>query len=278
MAAITGAMVALVMAGIVMGIRALRRPPAATERDALLSTLRARPWDPRDALWLANGVLLSFAASLFIATWLRPRLADMSTHGILWITLCQAMGLELLILATVALLARRKPLPWRQLFGLDRYSLKDTITTGLRFYLYSVPIVAGAVLLNHGLLTALDIDVTPQPIIQLLLDETTPMWGVCAFTLIAAASAPIVEEALFRGLLLPLGLQGSTPLVTVVLVSALFALVHFHPAATLPLFAFGACLGVGMLRSGSAGVTAVMHAAFNTVNIIVMLTYALVSP
>ncbi len=274
--AVGASILALIVAGLVMGIHALAHPPTAAEWSARLNRLRQRPWVARDALWLANSVLLAFTGSLLLGHWLSPRLAMLGAHHIILITLAQALALEVVILATVALIACGKALPWRTLFGFDRYTLRQTITTGLRFYLYSLPVVMGAALLNQVLLGLFDIDVAPQPLIELMLDPATPRWGLVAFTLLATCTAPLVEEALFRGLLLPLGLQGSSPFITVVLVSALFALIHFHPASALPLFAIGACLGVGMLHSGSVGVTIVMHAAFNTVNIVAIVAHAFV--
>ena len=84
--------------------------------------------------------------------------------------------------------------------------------------------------------------------------------------LVAAGLAPLGEEALFRGLLLPaltrrVGLIGG-----VAISAALFALLHFNAFAFLPLFAFGLALGAAYWMTGSLLVPILMHAVFNAVN------------
>ena len=75
--------------------------------------------------------------------------------------------------------------------------------------------------------------------------------------------APLTEEGLFRGLLLPsLGRRyGSWP--AIVLTSALFGLVHLNPWQGLPAFLAGLYLGSLRLSSGGLALPLLAHALFN---------------
>lgn len=86
-------------------------------------------------------------------------------------------------------------------------------------------------------------------------------WPVTLFTL--ALVAPVTEEALFRGLLLPAfaGRWGRWP--ALVLSSALFALFHFNVWQALPAFLAGLYLGHLYLATGSLLAPVVAHGLFN---------------
>ncbi|MCC3159396.1 CPBP family intramembrane metalloprotease [Hymenobacter sp. 15J16-1T3B] len=102
-----------------------------------------------------------------------------------------------------------------------------------------------------------------------------PHWGVdaafdklmlnpgLAFGLICVA-APVIEEWLFRGLLLP-GLArnyGSTR--AIVQSSLLFGIIHFNPAQSLMAFCLGLFLGWLYIRTQSVRTCVLAHATVNT--------------
>ena len=85
-----------------------------------------------------------------------------------------------------------------------------------------------------------------------------------AFAWLAIVAAPLVEEPLFRGILLRALGRSSTPLVAAVWSSALFAILH-PVGGWLPVFALG--LAAAMLRQRTNWLPAciVAHAAYNAV-------------
>ncbi|MBI2438138.1 MAG: CPBP family intramembrane metalloprotease, partial [Lentisphaerae bacterium] len=93
------------------------------------------------------------------------------------------------------------------------------------------------------------------------------LWTLAALLGLAMIVAPVAEEALFRGMLLPLIMKrlGAGP--AVLLSSALFALVHFHLPSFFPLFVLAAGLGLAYIYTGSLLVPIVMHALFNGMNL-----------
>ncbi len=90
--------------------------------------------------------------------------------------------------------------------------------------------------------------------------------GVVLLILIVVVGAPLVEELVYRGLL-----QGAVGhrvrlwrgWLAVILVGAVFALVHFVPVEYPGLFLVALVLGACTLRTGRLGMSIVAHAAFN---------------
>ncbi|MCE9623803.1 MAG: CPBP family intramembrane metalloprotease [Actinomycetia bacterium] len=97
--------------------------------------------------------------------------------------------------------------------------------------------------------------------------------GLALLILVAVVGAPLVEELLYRGLLQ--GALGRTLTqwrgwLALVLVAALFALVHFSPVEYPGLFLIGLVLGVCALRTGRLGLGIVTHAAFNATALVLV--------
>jgi len=82
--------------------------------------------------------------------------------------------------------------------------------------------------------------------------------------------APLFEEVIFRGILLPLVARRWGTAAAVVTVSALFAMVHFHLPSVVPLFVIAVAFSLGYVYSGSLLVPVAMHALFNGVNLVML--------
>ncbi|MFN7678904.1 MAG: lysostaphin resistance A-like protein [Cyanobacteriota bacterium] len=101
-----------------------------------------------------------------------------------------------------------------------------------------------------------------NPLLEMVIGSSDA-WALLAFALTAVVLAPLFEETLFRGLLLPvlgrhLGGMGA------VLVSALmFALAHLSLGELVPLSVLG--IGLGLLRwqSGRLAASVCLHAFWN---------------
>jgi membrane protease YdiL (CAAX protease family) len=86
-------------------------------------------------------------------------------------------------------------------------------------------------------------------------------------TVFALTVAPVVEEIYFRGLAYPALKQRLGPDRALLIVSAVFALVHPHLPSLLPLFGLALGLGVAYEISGSLLAPITVHVLFNAVSI-----------
>ncbi len=120
----------------------------------------------------------------------------------------------------------------------------------------------GAAAVWDGILTALDIELAGSDVDPTQLFSPGPV-GVAMTVLVVVVLAPIAEEIVFRGVLLPSLDRHWGVRVAVVGSSALFALMHVTPYAIVPIFVFALALGVLFVRTGSLWVCIVAHVLFN---------------
>ncbi|HPF39219.1 MAG TPA: CPBP family intramembrane metalloprotease [Phycisphaerae bacterium] len=128
------------------------------------------------------------------------------------------------------------------------------------------PICYGILNLTDWLIHAvLHIEPAEHPSIETLRSAAVPVWMKAMIVLSAVVIAPIVEELLFRGMLLPsIAKRLRSPLLGLLISSLLFGLIHYRVAKTVPaLFVFGIALGATYLRTRSLVVVILIHALFN---------------
>ncbi len=80
--------------------------------------------------------------------------------------------------------------------------------------------------------------------------------------------APIVEEIVYRGLLQRPLLTGFPAPVVILLVAAVFAIIHFRPVEYPGLFVAGLVFGVCAWRTGRVGMAIAAHLGFNLTGIV----------
>lgn len=101
-----------------------------------------------------------------------------------------------------------------------------------------------------------------NPLLELVLNShNRPALACFAFT--AVVLAPLFEEMIFRGVLLPVATRQLGPVWGVLLSAAVFAVAHLSLGELLPLLVLG--LGLGWLRwsGGRLGSCVLMHALWN---------------
>lgn len=77
--------------------------------------------------------------------------------------------------------------------------------------------------------------------------------------------APVVEELLFRGMLLPAFRRWMRLWPAILITGAIFAITHYYPIVIPPIFALGVLLAYVTDRTGSIVPAMVAHASFNSV-------------
>jgi membrane protease YdiL (CAAX protease family) len=246
LAPLAAALAALLVAGVAALVHlAVQRAPAPW-RLQLIQRALASPWNGRDLIFL----LAVFAA----AQLLQPR-----TGGTMnWLAFP-------LLAAGLLWRARAKPQP----FGAARPLRTITIQAGLR-WLAVLPVLWFTAFVWQLALQAAGQVPEFQMAIRLFLE--TRGWGARAgFLLYAVALAPVVEEILFRGILLPVLVRRTGATAGIALVALGFAALHADAGSFAALAVFSGALSLAYVRSGTLWVPVLMHALFNGVNLALLL-------
>lgn len=100
-----------------------------------------------------------------------------------------------------------------------------------------------------------------------LYDSANGGW-VIVLVAIVVVGAPVVEELVYRGLLQGAFSRCMPPILSIPVVAAWFALIHFRPVEYPGLFAFGLVAGTCAWRTGRLGMSVWAHVAFNATGLV----------
>ena len=101
-----------------------------------------------------------------------------------------------------------------------------------------------------------------NPLLELVLTTTNP-WALLLFSITAMVLAPLFEETLFRGVLLPVLGQRYGGLWGVLISALVFGIAHLSLGELPALFVLGLGLGWLRLQSGRLGPSVLMHGLWN---------------
>lgn len=266
------AMLVIIGTGVIADARLLAHwqkngIPAPIFADRLLS----RHWHWRDALWLTLVMAVWLTALLVIAKQFEPQIENLSVTAKRLVIIIQNLATQGLALGLVVYLQRQSGRSLTESLGGTTCSPGKRLKQALRFYLAAMPLIAAAAMLSHFLLKTLDMPLGPQPVLGGFIDTTAPLWFKLWLIATAVLSAPIVEEAVFRGVFFPALARHRGIPAAVVASSLLFAFIHGHIPTALPLFAVGVTLATAYLYTGSLLVPIFIHAIFNSVNLTALL-------
>jgi membrane protease YdiL (CAAX protease family) len=132
-------------------------------------------------------------------------------------------------------------------------------------FLVACPVCYGLLELSGVTLKWLGVDYEQHVSIVTLLDPSTPLSLRALLIVNALVLASLVEELVFRGLLIPGMVRwGLGSWAAVLLSSVLFGLIHYPYLDTVaPLVAFGVLLGYLYTKTGSLTLVILVHALFN---------------
>lgn len=109
-----------------------------------------------------------------------------------------------------------------------------------------------------------------NPLLELVLGSRDPL-ALALLALTAIVLAPLFEETIFRGTLLPVLAMRLGPLPGVLLSGLLFAMAHISVGELAPLTVLGVGLGLVRLRSGRLWPSVLMHGLWNAVTFLNLL-------
>lgn len=145
----------------------------------------------------------------------------------------------------------------------DMFSLKPSrsaVLWGLGGYFVAVPLMFGVALINQQIWQGQG---GSNPLLQTVLEERDGV-ALLVFFLTAAIAAPLFEEVLFRGFLLPSLTRYMSAGWAIVLSAFIFAAAHLSLSEVLPLTLLGAVLGFVYTRSRSLISPMILHSAWNS--------------
>ena len=180
--------------------------------------------------------------------------------------LVQSITFHWAILVMLVILLRIKGIRWERAFGLYRGRIRKDVAMGATGYLAMMPVVLLYGIISWVILHTLGFKQDVQEIARVLSAGGSPAMRIYKF-LVAAAIAPVAEELLFRGIAFPLISRRFGSLTGIIVVSAVFAGIHVHLPAMLPLFIMSTFLCMAYVHTGSLRVPIVMHMLFNTLNL-----------
>ena len=127
-----------------------------------------------------------------------------------------------------------------------------------------LPICVAALIVSIGALRLVQGPVLTHPLL-VTVQQTRDAGTIALLTFEAVVLAPVVEEFLYRGVLLSALVRGTGAIAALVVSSALFALVHApaEPQAVVPLFFLGMALAYAAYRTRSLVAPVLAHALFN---------------
>ena len=250
---------------VVLLVRILRRRITA---DGLLERLRSRPWNLRESgkIMLIMTVLFWFL-TLSVQTGYRLYTISenqaMLIHLVMQTLVFYVGGLVLIVSAM-----KSRGISWRRAFLSERHQFADSVRQGVVFCLAALPPAILLGWLYTQMLVFLGFDPQPQAVITLLAEPGQPLWFQVYFILMAVVAAPVVEELLFRGVLLSAVSKHMGLALSVLSVSLLFALMHCNVKSIVPLFIMALAFSLGYVCSGRIVTAMVMHACFNLINVV----------
>lgn len=243
----------------VLWLLSIARPGLQTRLARGAGWLRQRELD-ETCTWACLLLVIALATPAVLVAWLPPAAAPAPIQPAALLLQPLVLCLGMLALATVC---ARRGRGVAAAFGLARARWRLDIRDGLVYGLALVPVVLLVTLAVQHVWRTLGLDPTPQDAFGWLVDGDYPAWSRLGLAALAAVAAPVAEEALFRGVLLPSLMPRAGLTAALLLQGGLFGAAHGHAPSFLPLLVAGVGFGAGYAASGSLVTPIVMHAVFN---------------
>lgn len=250
-----------VAAGIGLVLHWMKRPVRIPELSGRLAG-RALPW--QTVLIFFGIVILFYLLASWLYVWIFPG-AGIEPKTVIF----QTLVFHLPVLALLFLLFRVSGVGVCRLFGLDRGKTALRLGLSVIYYLAALPLLWFYSALYQILLHQFGCDFYMQDIAQILLSPASRLMRAGLF-LIAILIAPVFEEIVFRGILLPFMVRRTGFWPGILLVSVVFGGMHFHLPSFFPLFMLSAMFSLAYARTQSLLVPIGMHVLFNGVTVILL--------
>jgi hypothetical protein len=142
---------------------------------------------------------------------------------------------------------------------LNYLPIKDAIIQGIKGWLTIVPFVLLTSLIMNSLIESQN---GSNPLLEIVLNNKNYFSFIILF-LTTTLLAPLFEEIIFRGILLPTLARDLGKILGIIVSALIFALAHLSLGEMPPLFVLGIGLGITRIASGSLLSSIIMHSLWN---------------
>jgi membrane protease YdiL (CAAX protease family) len=157
----------------------------------------------------------------------------------------------------------------------SRFGSRNIVPSTFIAFVVFVPMTLAVAAIAHLVFVRAGIEPASELGHVTLLQLSTEPWGKSAWVVVLCATvgAGIIEEVMYRGLILPslsTIIGGNTVWKAIIITSILFSAMHWgsvQPSALLGLFVFSIGLCWARVKSGGVVAPAVIHIVFNAINI-----------
>ena len=144
-------------------------------------------------------------------------------------------------------------------FQFNYMPIKNAIINGIQGWLTIVPFVLLISLVMNSLI---DNQNGSNPLLEIVLNNNNYFSFILLFVT-TTIIAPLFEETIFRGILLPTLSRDFGIIVGIIVSAFIFALAHLSLGEMPPLFVLGLGLGITRIASGSLLSSVIMHSLWN---------------
>jgi membrane protease YdiL (CAAX protease family) len=236
-----------------------RRNPPDVKR--LTETIAERSWNTTQVFLLLTALFLLYFAAMFTGRFFYEEQIPLAR-------LIITLSIYSLLILFIGFINRRHGGSWQASLGMGISNLWK-IKYSPFIYLATIPFI---MILSEGwnllLEWVLSSEVELQDVAKIVSGELS--WLGILYMLTAILVAPVYEEMMFRGVIFPYLAKrvGLGP--GVILVSILFAVMHFHLPSFVPLTLLSGVLSLSYWRTGSLWSSIGIHMIFNAVSILVL--------
>ena len=253
----------LILAGTVTAVLVvLRALHDKTDWEGRIAWLRGRPWSWREGL----AVLALVGMLILLVNLVASHLHNPPETLLL---VLQSLLLDLAGILGVAWLVHKQGWSWTGAFGMGRNPAR-WVGPAAGFYLALMPFLLFASVVYQGILVANGYPPSLQEIAKLISGDH-PLWLRLYLGFLAVALAPLFEELVFRGVVLPLLSRSLGLGAGIFLTSLLFAAIHLHLPSLAPLLVVATGFSLAYVYTRSLWVPVIMHGIFNGVNLALLL-------
>jgi membrane protease YdiL (CAAX protease family) len=239
----------------------------------LLVTRRQPPLAPLPAWSMSGRAAAIVSLAWFLGFFVAGTLASLLVHpfpALRWAAL--PLGYALHVGWGLNLLSWAEDRPMGDLWRhLNPGRQGRDLAWGLAFLALAVLLVLAVALATNFVLKP---EQSPQRDLQDLLLALRGWLPTLAMLLVIAGLAPLWEELLFRGFLLPILARHQRMVVALAVTALLFGAIHLQPLALPILSTLGLVLGLAMRHTGSLRTPILVHACWNAAQFLLMRAFA----